>query len=151
MSSPPDDARIIHSNGQSLRVIFSLLAVILVVSILLVDSFLHRQRDTQMCEMSYSRPVFVPLAPGPTSRIRDKYTLYLYRERIIDNMHEVHIHSNRKIRATFVIYDVTVRRHTSAFHPWACRQLQASEINCGRGGILSSKPSSICTFQFLHW
>lgn len=58
--------------------------------LVLIDSYLNHQRDIQNCQMSYSRPGFVKVAPGPTSRLATKYTLYLYREGLIDSQHQVH-------------------------------------------------------------
>ncbi|KAI8338597.1 PGAP1-like protein-domain-containing protein [Chlamydoabsidia padenii] len=48
-----------------------------------LDSFLHHQRDVPGCQMSYSRPSFIPIHV-PHSRLADKYSLYLYREGGID-------------------------------------------------------------------
>ncbi|KAI8144743.1 PGAP1-like protein-domain-containing protein [Fennellomyces sp. T-0311] len=38
--------------------------------------------------MSYSRPSFVPIDPGPDSRLGQKYTLYLFREGFMDAPNE---------------------------------------------------------------
>ncbi|KAF1949044.1 GPI inositol-deacylase-like protein [Byssothecium circinans] len=53
---------------------------------LMAQSFLTRQLDTKGCEMSYMRPSFVKYDEFDTehTRFATKYSLYLYREGMID-------------------------------------------------------------------
>ncbi|KAF2639697.1 GPI inositol-deacylase [Massarina eburnea CBS 473.64] len=53
---------------------------------LMAQSFLTRQLDTKGCEMSYMRPSFVKYDEFDTehTRFASKYSLYLYREGMID-------------------------------------------------------------------
>ena len=69
---------------------FAVIATVtLIVLGFIVDSFLHHQRDVQSCAMSYSRPSFIPVDPGPNSRLGQKYKLYLFREGLMDLPNEV--------------------------------------------------------------
>jgi hypothetical protein len=49
-------------------------------------SFLFASRDPKLCEMSYSRPIYIEQLSFNTSwsRLAEKYSLYLYREGGID-------------------------------------------------------------------
>ena len=53
---------------------------------LMAQSFLTRQLDPKGCEMSYMRPSFVKYDEFDTehTRFATKYSLYLYREGMID-------------------------------------------------------------------
>ncbi|KAI8089198.1 PGAP1-like protein-domain-containing protein [Halteromyces radiatus] len=66
----------------------TILLALIVISLLgfyvILDSFIYHQRDPPGCQMSYSRPSFIPLQV-PHARLTDKYSLYLYREGGIDS------------------------------------------------------------------
>ncbi|KAF2265918.1 GPI inositol-deacylase-like protein [Lojkania enalia] len=57
------------------------------VLFLIVQSFMTRQLDVKGCEMSYMRPAFARFDDFDTehTRFASKYSLYLYREGLIDN------------------------------------------------------------------
>jgi hypothetical protein len=61
------------------------------VLFLMVHSFMTRQLDTKGCEMCYMRPGFVPFTDFDTEHtlFASKYSLYLYREGVIDEDHRV--------------------------------------------------------------
>lgn len=61
----------------------------------MVWSFLFASRDPKLCEMSYSRPLYVqqPSFNASWSRLTEKYSLYLYREGGIDTSDYVYRHS----------------------------------------------------------
>ena len=77
------------SNGPSWRVFGIVGFLTLIVLGFIADSFLHHQRDVQSCAMSYSRPSYIPVTPGPNSRLANKYSLYLFRETVYDKPNEV--------------------------------------------------------------
>jgi GPI inositol-deacylase len=53
---------------------------------IMAHSFLHRQIDTKGCRMCYMRPAFKKYSDFDTehTRFASKYSLYLYREGVID-------------------------------------------------------------------
>jgi glycosylphosphatidylinositol deacylase len=64
-----------------------------VLSILLIlHSFLTRQLDPKGCRMSYMRPSFAKLKDFDTehTRFASKYSVYLYREEMVDEDTKVH-------------------------------------------------------------
>lgn len=58
---------------------------------MMVDSWLHHQRDPIGCNQSYMRPSFVRQAgfDSEMTRFAGKYALYLYREKMYDNSDQV--------------------------------------------------------------
>jgi GPI inositol-deacylase len=66
------------------------LAIISLVVIL--HSFVTRQLDTKGCRMSYMRPAFAKLEDFDTehTRFASKYSVYLYREVMVDEDTKVH-------------------------------------------------------------
>ncbi|KAI8060168.1 PGAP1-like protein-domain-containing protein [Gongronella butleri] len=64
---------------------YSVVFLSLLCGLAMWDSFAHWQQDAPRCDMSYSRPAFVPL-PVPDSRLHAKYHLYLFRQGGIDPM-----------------------------------------------------------------
>lgn len=67
-----------------LTLLTTALATLCVVAI--VHSFLSRQLDTKGCRMSYMRPSFAKLSDFDTehTRFASKYSVYLYREGMVD-------------------------------------------------------------------
>jgi GPI inositol-deacylase len=64
-----------------------------ILSIFLIShSFLTRQLDPKGCRMSYMRPSFAKLKDFDTehTRFASKYSLYLYREEMVDEDTKVH-------------------------------------------------------------
>jgi hypothetical protein len=62
--------------------------------IAIIHSFLNRQLDTKGCRMSYMRPSFAKLSDFDTehTRFASKYSVYLYREGMVDEDTKVWIH-----------------------------------------------------------
>ncbi|TAQ91000.1 hypothetical protein B7494_g597 [Chlorociboria aeruginascens] len=67
-----------------LTLVTTLLAILLLATIL--HSFVSRQLDTKGCRMSYMRPSFAKLSDFDTehTRFASKYSVYLYREGMVD-------------------------------------------------------------------
>lgn len=67
-----------------LTLVTTSLATICLVAI--IHSFLSRQLDTKGCRMSYMRPSFAKLSDFDTehTRFASKYSVYLYREGMVD-------------------------------------------------------------------
>jgi glycosylphosphatidylinositol deacylase len=67
-----------------LTLVTTLLAILSLSSIL--HSFVSRQLDTKGCRMSYMRPSFAKLSDFDTehTRFASKYSVYLYREGMVD-------------------------------------------------------------------
>jgi GPI inositol-deacylase len=67
-----------------LTLVTTLLAILSLASIL--HSFVTRQLDTKGCRMSYMRPSFAKLSDFDTehTRFASKYSVYLYREGMVD-------------------------------------------------------------------
>jgi glycosylphosphatidylinositol deacylase len=91
-------------NGQRTRVrspwtnsLLTLAATALaILSIgLIVHSFTTRQLDAKGCRMSYMRPAFAKLEDFDTehTRFASKYSVYLYREVMVDEDTKVRIHA----------------------------------------------------------
>lgn len=69
------------------RLVFLVIAATMLALYTIADSFLFHQRDVQACQMSYSRPSFRRLPV--TSRLSNKYKMYLYREGGLDDPNKV--------------------------------------------------------------
>jgi glycosylphosphatidylinositol deacylase len=67
-----------------LTLVTTLLAILTLVFI--IHSFVSRQLDTKGCRMSYMRPSFAKLSDFDTehTRFASKYSVYLYREGMVD-------------------------------------------------------------------
>jgi len=67
-----------------LTLVTTLLSILTLASIL--HSFVSRQLDTKGCRMSYMRPSFAKLSDFDTehTRFASKYSVYLYREGMVD-------------------------------------------------------------------
>lgn len=67
-----------------LTLLTTLVSIIGLATVL--HGFLHRQRDTKGCRMSYMRPSFAKLSDFDTehTRFASKYSTYLYREGMVD-------------------------------------------------------------------
>ena len=73
-----------------LTLITTALALLSLASI--IHSFSSRQLDTKGCRMSYMRPSFAKLSDFDTehTRFASKYSVYLYREGMVDEDTKVH-------------------------------------------------------------
>jgi glycosylphosphatidylinositol deacylase len=78
---------------SALTLVTTSLATICLVAI--IHSFLSRQLDTKGCRMSYMRPSFAKLSDFDTehTRFASKYSVYLYREGMVDEDTKVWKHS----------------------------------------------------------
>lgn len=65
------------------RLVILVIAATILALYTIADSFLFHQRDVQACQMSYSRPSFRRFPV--TSRLSNKYEIYLYREGGVDD------------------------------------------------------------------
>ena len=65
--------------------------------VVIIHSFLSRQLDTKGCRMSYMRPSFAKLSDFDTehTRFASKYSVYLYREGMVDEDTKVWKHGQR--------------------------------------------------------
>jgi glycosylphosphatidylinositol deacylase len=74
-----------------LTLIMTLLAILTLAAI--IHSFVTRQLDTKGCRMSYMRPSFAKLSDFDTehTRFASKYSVYLYREGMVDEDTKVRI------------------------------------------------------------
>lgn len=72
-------------------------AIALLTLASIVHSFSSRQLDTKGCRMSYMRPSFAKLSDFDTehTRFASKYSVYLYREGMVDEDTKVCVHSWR--------------------------------------------------------
>lgn len=75
---------------------FSITALAILALGLIVQSFTSRQIDEKGCRMSYMRPAFAKLEDFDTehTRFASKYSVYLYREAMVDEDTRVHIASS---------------------------------------------------------
>ncbi len=76
-----------------LTLVTTLLGMLSLASIL--HSFVSRQLDTKGCRMSYMRPSFAKLSDFDTehTRFASKYSVYLYREGMVDEDTKVRKHN----------------------------------------------------------
>jgi glycosylphosphatidylinositol deacylase len=65
----------------------------------IIHSFSNRQLDTKGCRMSYMRPSFAKLSDFDTehTRFASKYSVYLYREGMVDEDTKVRGHADRRL------------------------------------------------------
>lgn len=99
--SPPSSPRIrsiplprlYRLEGNS-KVYILLLTLFSIMSIgIILDSFLHHQRDVSGCRESYMRPQYIKQTEfdSEMTRFAGKYSLYLYREKGVDLADQVRI------------------------------------------------------------
>ena len=76
-----------------LTLVTTFLATLCLVAI--IHSFLSRQLDTKGCRMSYMRPSFAKLSDFDTehTRFASKYSVFLYREGMVDEDTKVGYHN----------------------------------------------------------
>lgn len=87
--------------SQSLLCILSSILFSVFALLVILDSFIHHQRDVNGCKESYMRPSYIRQTgfDSEMTRFAGKYALYLYREKDVDVSDQVNFSARANFQA----------------------------------------------------